>query len=263
MLRSYDICKAQLLGKSVLIDLCFCPSSVPAPNILQRSLVLVIDVLRASATMCALVESGASQITVCHSIEDAVLKSKELDKTTACCIGERGGIAPVGFFAGNSPLQIRDLSLEGRQVFYATTNGTRMLNATREAALQLIMSFGNVKEVMQQLPQIVHTHRAIERVLVCCSGNDEGFSLEDSFFAGAFITRYIANGESHKLTDAALAAVCIANAYNQDPSFMGRNARHARLLRDMGFVHDVEFCLQEQQFRVIPECVELGLRLYH
>ncbi len=213
--------------------------------------------------MCALVESDADAIYVCDSIESAVRGRDDSPIMSACCIGERGGIAPRGFVAGNSPLQIREIGLTHKTVYYATTNGTTMLAASREAALQLVLSFGNMHAVSQAIATATQRNAEIQRLLVCCSGNEGGFSLEDSFFAGAFIARYIANGESHVLTDAAQAAVCIANAYNLDSNFMGRNARHARLLRDMGFARDVEFCLQEQHFDVVPQCVNLVLSAYH
>ena len=243
------------------IDLVFCPSALESYPHLQNSLAIVIDVLRASSTMCALVESDAAKVTVCGSIEDALAQRDVCQDLTKCCVGERGGIAPEGFLCGNSPLEIRETTqLKNQHVFYATTNGTRMLHASNGAVQQLVGSFGNMHLLDVAIDNACGQFPAINTLLLCCSGNDEGFSLEDSFFAGAFITRYIANGESHNLTDAAQAAVCIANAYNLDPELVGINARHARLLRAMGYGSDVEFCLRERQFRTVPHCVQMDLR---
>ncbi len=246
----------------MILDVIFCPSAVPSQEILAQSIVVVIDVFRASATMAALMEARAAAVRVCSTIEDAQAQA-EMDVTTeVICVGERQGMAPPGFRCGNSPLEIRGQDLRGVAIYYATTNGTRMLSVTAEAAVQLVASFGTQHELSKAIDLSFERNNRIERVLFCCSGNDGGFSLEDSFFAGAFIAGYIANSASYHLTDAAQAAVRIARAYTLDPFRIGKEARHARLLRDMGFGVDVDFCLRTDQFSILPQCSGMDLRQF-
>ncbi len=237
----------------VKLDLCFCPSSVASVRDLHSCAVVIIDVLRASATLCALVEQHPEQLKIAADIESARILCASDPHLPSACIGERGGLAPEGFLCGNSPTEIRQVSLDAYHVYYATTNGTRMASLTQNAAVQLVGSFGNIDVLMDSL-QRVCTEMSLDSILLCCSGNDGAFSLEDSFFAGAFIQRYIAGSESLVLTDAAEAALCIAKAYNFDSQCMISHARHARLLHAMGFTHDVAFCVEENRFATVPLC---------
>ncbi len=237
------------------LDVVFQPSALAAVHNKENSIAIVIDVLRASATMCALLEAGCRELVLLSEPQEAIQMKHELyhDSADVILVGERQGIAPAGFDFGNSPCHIRVQNLKHKIALYTTSNGTRMLQLTSSCRAQLVGSFVNISAVMHKVQSLI-SNTGADTILLCCSGNDGAFSFEDSFFAGAFLSRYIANGYGHSLTDAAKAAIRIANSYMIDSRNIVKSARHARLLDEMGFAEDVHWCVQSDTVSCVPVC---------
>jgi 2-phosphosulfolactate phosphatase len=114
---------------------------------------VVVDVIRATTTLCVLFERGCARAYIADSISTAreqwhALKS-ELESPTIWPLlcGEAGGVAPPGFDFGNSPAEYAAADLAGREVVFATTNGTRALHECHDGAQTLIGSFRNATAV--------------------------------------------------------------------------------------------------------------------
>lgn len=236
------------------IDVALTPAEIINKQPLNNSIVVVVDVLRASATMCSILSRGAKEIVLFESIKAATDFHNANPGINVVLAGEQGGLPPEGFDFGNSPTEILQQNLLNKTVRYTTTNGTRMLNSTVSASLQIVASFVNLDAVCSFIYSRIQTDSSINQVLVCCSGNSGGFSLEDSFFAGRFVSRYIAHSSSYELTDAAKAAICIANSYTNNINDLIRDSHHAQLLIEYGFGDDVTLCLKDNVFDIVPIC---------
>ena len=89
---------------------------------------VVVDILRATTTIQAAFEAGADQVWAVPQLEMA--RELKANQPNLVLAGERGGIAPLGFDLGNSPLEFTAAKIRGKIVAITTTNGTRALAAT-------------------------------------------------------------------------------------------------------------------------------------
>src|SRR5262245_3913723 len=115
---------------------------------IDRSVCIVLDVLRASSTMLAMFEAGASELVLAETPEAAVAMACD-DRDGHWVCGERHGLKVEGFDFGNSPTELSEADLGGRRVLYVTSNGTRALHAVQAAPLVLVGSPRNEVAVVR------------------------------------------------------------------------------------------------------------------
>ena len=84
------------------LDVVFTPHGLAAADVAGRT-VLVVDVLRASTTICAAMHHGARAIVIAADIEDATRIAHSLDMPGVLLAGERNCARIAGFQLGNSP----------------------------------------------------------------------------------------------------------------------------------------------------------------
>src|SRR5258708_3987295 len=86
---------------------------------------IVIDVLRATSTICQALASGFERVTCVGEIDDA----HALAGPGVALAGERGNVRIEGFDFGNSPREFvgSDLLTVATKLVLTTTNGTRLL----------------------------------------------------------------------------------------------------------------------------------------
>ncbi len=113
---------------------------------LTGSLVVVIDVLRATSTIATALYNGAREIIPVNSVAKCIELSKQMDAISA---GERDGHIAEGLQYGNSPSIYTRKLIGGKVLVLTTTNGTRLLKkALSEDAEELVTaSFVNLTSV--------------------------------------------------------------------------------------------------------------------
>ena len=131
----------------------------------ERSVCVVLDVLRASSTMLALFEAGARELVLAETPEAALAASSGAREAHWLC-GERHGITCEGFDFGNSPMELAGASLGDRTVVYVTSNGTMALRAVAKAPLVLVGSPRNEVAVIRQAVREARARRC-DILLVC------------------------------------------------------------------------------------------------
>ena len=87
----------------------------------------VIDVIRATTSITTALDSGAASVTPAETVEEARRLAVEGE---ALLCGERSGVPPEGFDFGNSPGDYTSEHVEGRDLVFTTTNGTRAMRLT-------------------------------------------------------------------------------------------------------------------------------------
>ena len=97
---------------------------------------VMVDALRASATITSLMAAGANRVWVATEVEQAHAMKERLGD--AFLVGERDGFPPPGFDVGNSPRGVMDLSLEGREAVFTSTTGAARLGQLEGTALALV-----------------------------------------------------------------------------------------------------------------------------
>jgi 2-phosphosulfolactate phosphatase len=102
-------------------------------------IVVVIDVIRAFSTAAYAFASGATQIILVSSVDEAFVTKKRLPG--ALVMGEVGGLPVDGFDFGNSPTEILSHPINGRQLIQRTSAGTQGIVRSVNAGALLASSF--------------------------------------------------------------------------------------------------------------------------
>jgi 2-phosphosulfolactate phosphatase len=103
------------------------------PAALSESVVVVIDVVRATTTMTEALANGARAIYPTASTEEAVRLAQSLGRDDTLLCGERKAAKVEGFDLGNSPSEFTSAAVRGKRLVMSTTNGTRALLAGTES----------------------------------------------------------------------------------------------------------------------------------
>src|SRR5687767_4519345 len=104
------------------IETVFSPALIQHHALDNRS-VVIIDVLRATTSMCYALYEGARSLMPVSTPEDC-LRYRDLG---CLCAAERNGLKLDGFDMGNSPMEFNRGLVEGRDIAITTTNGTYAL----------------------------------------------------------------------------------------------------------------------------------------
>lgn len=147
---------------------------------LTDATVVVIDVLRATTTVCAALFEGAAAVVPCRHVEEARTVKAVLDASRVLRGGERNGLAIDGFDLGNSPGEYTADVVSGTTIAFTTTNGTRAVARCRLARHVLLGSFVNLRAVVQSVLRCPHVH-------LLCAGTRGALSREDLWLAGSIV----------------------------------------------------------------------------
>jgi 2-phosphosulfolactate phosphatase len=207
----------------------------------EDTIVVVIDVLRATSAMCTAFEFGVDKMIPVATLEEAM----EYKKQGYLVGAERNGIAIEGFDFGNSPYSYMTEKTKGQTVVISTTNGTQAIEAARNAYQVVIGAFTNITALCNWL------QTQNKSVLLLCSGWKNRLNLEDTVFAGAVSERLI-NSNLFHTGDAALAALFLYQQTQQSQVKFFHNSSHSKRLAAMGLKKDIKYCFTLDKTTIIP-----------
>ena len=212
---------------------------------LSNSVVVIIDVLRATSTIATALYNGASCVIPVASVPRCIEIGEEMGGITA---GERDGKVADGLTYGNSPFEYPRTFIENKILVLTTTNGTKLLHmALDRGAPEIITgSFPNLSAVCD------HLLASGKDVLLGCSAWKDRVNLEDTLFAGAVINRIKDHFTIH--CDASKMAESIYLEAGEDRfGFMERRgATHYHRLMKYGLEKDIRYCLSADGANVLP-----------
>lgn len=218
------------------------------PSNLRGGIAVVIDILRASTTVTHALANDASQIIPCETVDEA--RSLRDERGESLLLGgERGGEIIDGFDLGNSPTAYSRDAVAGRTVAFTTTNGTRALLRSAQAARILVGSFANLNAVVRLLTS------SQEPIHLVCAGTDGFISTEDTLFAGAVCDALDSAGEFTMNDSARLAGSHWKRCSNSDEALFeailaGRGGQNVNRL---GLVEDIRVATTRNGFDLVPE----------
>src|ERR1700722_9764318 len=96
---------------------------------LEGKVVVVIDVFRASSTICVALANGVKEIIPVRDIEEA----RGYRDKGFLVAAERHGEMVDGFILGNSPLSFVGAQFSGQSVVLTTSNCTQAIHDVKEA----------------------------------------------------------------------------------------------------------------------------------
>lgn len=231
------------------IDVVFTPLGLPAHEFQGRT-VFVVDVLRATTTICAALARGARAIIPTGSIDEALKVAQNLEPQNVVLAGERNMLRIEGFALGNSPRDMTEEAVRGKTLVLATTNGTRAFLATQGAQAVYAAAAVNLAAAAQRARAVLD---ATGNLLLLCAGRESAFALEDAYVAGRLVfealgRRWIRRG----LNDAAIVSLDLVRRYGQRWDRPLGRSRAGRDLVRAGFAEDLALAGQEDLFPVLP-----------
>ncbi len=221
---------------------------------LSNSVIVIIDVFRATSTIAAALYNGAKYVIPVDSVPKAMEISKNIGGIAA---GERDGKIAEGLEHGNSPLEYSREFIEGKTLVLTTTNGTRLLQMALDKNADTIISgsFPNLSAVCDYL---VHEKK---NVVLGCAGWKDRFNLEDTLFAGAVIHEVRKQFTIH--CDSSLMAETMYMKHrNNLEVFAPKLTHYHRLVERFGLIEDIRYCLTPDIASVLPLYAEgrLGVK---
>jgi 2-phosphosulfolactate phosphatase len=204
------------------------------PDHLEDRVVIVLDILFATSTMCTAISAGVTGIWPALDTDDANVVAAGIGD----CIKSGEYLAEhLPGFSPAMPLLLSREPLRGRKLVYCTTNGTVALKASASAQDVYVGSLLNGAALVAH---VRNTHPE-SSVLIVCSGSIGMFNLEDFYGAGHFVELFESQG-SYQLNDGARGARLLRRAY--DPKTVLTGSRVGLIMRDKGLMDEVEYCAQ-------------------
>ncbi|MFO7575877.1 MAG: 2-phosphosulfolactate phosphatase [Bacteroidales bacterium] len=223
------------------VEVCLTPDLIGGyPD--KDSIVVIIDVFRATSTICSAFANGVKSIIPVAETEEARIY-KEKGYLVA---GERDGIKLDFADFGNSPENFAVEKVEGKTVAYTTTNGTGTIHTASDYYQTIIGSFLNAGAVVSYLKNSGHD------VLLLCAGWKGRFNLEDTLCAGYITSLLLETGAFRTVCDSALASVDLWKVAEPDVEAYIQKAAHRQRLRDKHLDHCITYCLSLNITDVIP-----------
>lgn len=228
------------------IEVCFSPALFPYILTPQPYTVVVVDILRATTSICAAFMNEVKEIIPVACQNDA----EEYKKKGYLVAAEKDGIKlPFADF-GNSPDQFDINIVRGRSVAYNTTNGTKLFHLVGPENKVFVGSFINISALAKTL---VATER---NVVILCAGWKNKFNLEDSLFAGALAEKLLQYPEFGFDCDSAHAAFDLWQAARENPISYINKAMHRERLRKLKLDYVIDFCFSTDLTSIVPMYVD-------
>ncbi len=221
------------------LEVCLTPALLHLHDFTQ-SIVVVIDIFRATSSICYGIENGAESIIPVATIEAC----ESYRHSEYLLAAERNGEVVDGFDFGNSPFSYTEDKVSGKTIVLTTTNGTHAINMSRGAHKIVIGSFLNLASLCDWLKTQSND------VLLLCSGWKDKVNLEDTLFAGG-VVHYLRD-ENYSLDDAGIASEDLYIMAKDDLNTYLKKTSHSERLKKLGIEEDIKFCLNLNITKEIP-----------
>lgn len=221
----------------------------------KNSVVVIIDVLRATSTIATALHNGAKAIIPVDSVTECIRIGKQIEAITA---GERDGQVAEGLQYGNSPFEYPKDFITDKTLVLTTTNGTKLLHMALDKGANNIItgSFPNLKAVCDYL---IASNLP---VLLGCAAWKDKVNIEDTLFAGAVINQIQEHFEI-ACDSSKIAHTLFLEAEKDLFSFMkDKNASHYQRLSNFGLEEDIQYCLTPDSVDIVPKYTDGKLIIY-
>jgi 2-phosphosulfolactate phosphatase len=223
------------------VEVCFTPILYNERTIKDNFAVVVVDILRATTSICAAFANDVLSIIPVTSIEEA----KAYKEQGYLIASERGGKKLDFADFGNSAFSFMNEEVKGKTIVYSTTNGTEAIEIAKDSDVLVIGAFSNFDSLSQWL---INQNL---NVVILCSGWKNKFNLEDSIFAGALTEKLINNSFTTEC-DSAKAAIDLWSIAKENLLGYIEKAAHRDRLRKLNLDDVLDFSFKFNTANVVP-----------
>lgn len=222
------------------IEICVSPALYPYYKG-ENDTVIIVDILRASTTICAMLANGAAAVIPVEGLNEA-----EDYKRKGFLVGAERNAQKCGFADfGNSPFDYTPDRVRGREIVFTTTNGTRAIHAAQDASRLYIGAFSNISSLVQKCIND-------ERVVVICAGWNNRMNIEDTLFGGAFIEEMQKLRELEISSDSLQIALQLWQSAKENPlEYVMKSEHYARLVKNC-VENEAALCLMQNTAPIVP-----------
>lgn len=219
------------------------------------SIVVIIDVLRATSTIATALYNGAESVIPVDSVQNCIDWSSKIVCITA---GERDGRIAEGLEYGNSPFEYSPDFIKGKTLVLTTTNGTKLLYmALANGATRIVTgSFPNLSAVTDYLVS------QQKNVILGCAAWKDRVNVEDTLFAGAVVNKVKEHFDINCDSSHMAEALYVQAKSDLFGFLKSSNASHYHRLTNYGLEKDIRYCLTPDIANVLPLYTE-GKLLAH
>ena len=205
---------------------------------------VVIDVIRATSTICQALAAGYQRVFCAAEVEEARALREALGEGVLG--GERNAVRIPGFDLGNSPREY--VQPAGETLILSTTNGTRAVVAAAQRCERVFIAS------LLNLAGVVEAARAAgEDVVVVCAGVQGTLALDDAFVAGRIVELL-----GWERTDAAEAAARLVTTWSGAEEAFRASKSGRNLMENAAELEpDIPFCARESVLDVVPRLVAM------
>jgi 2-phosphosulfolactate phosphatase len=213
------------------LEACFSPA-LYSYHENRDSIVVVIDVLRATSSICTAFANGVLSIIPVGGEKEAL----EYKKKGYLVAAERDGYVLDFADFGNSPFNFAPEKVKGKTIIYCTTNGTKVMNMASSSYLVTIGSYLNISALSELLLEQKRD------VILLCAGWKNKINIEDTLCAGALSEKLLAGNLFITNCDSVKIALDLwGQAKDNLPGYIEKSAQRSRL-RDKDLDDCIEFC---------------------
>jgi 2-phosphosulfolactate phosphatase len=229
-------------GASRSVEVCFSPGLFEDVLTTGDFIVVLVDILRATTTICTAVGNGVEAIVPVATHEEA----RRLKAEGYLVASEKDGVQLDWADFGNSAFSFTREAIGGRTLVYCTTNGTRALHIAGGASAIAIGAFINITALTEWLA------RQQKNVVILCSGWKNKFCLEDTLFAGALTRRLLETGLFRTECDSAHASLDLWSAAEGDVLGYIDKAAQRHRLQKLGLDDVIPYSFECDRVKVVP-----------
>lgn len=205
----------------------------------EEAICVVTDIFRATTTIVTALANGAEKFIALETIQEA-----QLAKEQGHLVGAERNCERIPFAHwGNDPLEYEASEVQGKTIYFTTTNGTRTIKRCLQLGFTVIIgSFNNLTAVARYCK-----HKPL---LAVCAGWQGRFCMEDALFAGALLEKLTPT--HYPDADAARMLLDQWQQHNAHLESYLRKFTHYQRLVNAAKAEAIPFCLEQDLTTVVP-----------
>ena len=224
------------------ISICLSPALYPF-YAEKDTTVIVVDIFRATTSICAAFYNGARSVKTVATIEEA----KQM-KLAGYLVAAERNVKRCDFADfGNSPFDFTPEKVKNQDLIFTTTNGTQAVEMALEADEILIGAFSNIQSLCSYCLLVN------KNILIICSGWNNRVCIEDTLFAANLTEKLLKTKKFEYKSDAVRMALEIWNLAKKDLKTYICTTEHYERLKNNELENSVDYCLAENTTPLIPK----------
>lgn len=212
----------------------------------KGAVAIVLDIIFATSSIVTALQAGARAVIPAMDLADAERIASTREPDSWILAGEHNANSFSGYRSYN-PMAMMTSDMAGKDLIYATTNGTVALRHAAGFDRVYAACLRNGAAVVRHL-LVQHQH---ENIVVVCSGSRGHFSLEDFHGAGYIMQclRHFSGTDDFQFSDAALAAELAFSGH--DSYQVIRDSRLGQLMTSRGLDADLRHVVEQDSSQIV------------